>query len=159
MKFFEERARRAADKQAAFVARVIATVETAAAEVIADERATLTQEWVNGPGDVLLLQPSNPKACPVMVLLDDYPTVVYDEATDEMFGRDNDRLECLAADIADVFAGRFFWGYRKQRMPWSWVGSSTVMYAEFPGRKPKRRFTRVGANPDGAVERHTFEPY
>ena len=159
MKFFEDRAGRAAEKQADFLARVGATVETAAAEVVADKRATLTQEWVNGPGDVLLLTPANPKACPVMVLLDDYPTVVYDGATDEMFGRVDDRLECLAADIADVIAGRFYWGYRKQKMPWSWVGSSTVMYGEFPGRTPTRRFTRVGDNPDGVVERHDFEPY
>jgi hypothetical protein len=94
-----------------------------------------------------------------MILLDWYPTVSYDEATDEMFGEDDERLECLKEDLADVIAGRFVWGYRQSKVLWGLLGSVTIQYGDFPGRHPARSFTRVGANPRGAVEHHTFEPY
>jgi hypothetical protein len=133
--------------------RLVAEVKKATASVIADGHATLTEEFAEGPGDFLTLRPTNPNACEVEIILDGYPTVAYGEATDEMFGDENERIECLLADIADVIAGRFAWGYRQEK---ALRGTVTIQYGEFLGR---RSFTRGGSEPDGLVEHHAFEPY
>lgn len=144
------------EKEAAFNDRIVAAVEEATDAVVADGRATLTHEFDPGPGDYLMLKPAALGACEVMILLDWYPTVSFDNATDEMFGADEQRLTCLKEDLADVIAGRFVWGYRQSKVLWGLLGSITIQYGEFLGR---RSFTRGGANPRGAVEHHTFEPY
>lgn len=141
-----------------FNRRMIAAVKAATAEVVESGRATLTQEFEEGPGDYLMLRPTNPMACEVMILIDGYPTVAFDGATDEMFGDDDERIECLVEDIADAIAGRFVWGHRQEKNLWGLFGSTTILYGDFLGH-PERSFTRGGLEPRGAVEHHTFEPY
>lgn len=145
------------EEESAFTRRLVREVKNATADVVADGRATLTEEFAEGPGEYLALRPTNPKACEVEILLDGYPTVSYDAATTEMFGDDDERIASLLEDIADVIAGRFVWGYRQEKLRGPFK-PTTILYGEFLGRETGS-FTRGGAEPDGLVEHHTFEPY
>lgn len=141
-----------------FNRRIVAAVEAATAEVVEAGRATLTREFDEGPGDYLMLRPTNRKACEVTILIDGYPTVSFDGATCEMFGDDDERIECLIEYIAEAIAGRFVWGRRQEKILWGLFGSTTILYGDFLGI-PDSEFTRGGGEPPGAVEHHTFEPY
>ncbi|MGH2958651.1 MAG: hypothetical protein ACRDKE_03540 [Solirubrobacterales bacterium] len=149
------------EEERAFDERMAAAVEAATAALVADGRATLTREYEEGPGEFMTLRPTNPRACEVEILLDGYPTVVFGGATDEMFGDDDERIEHLLEDLADVIAGRFVWGCRQEKVLWGLMGTVTIQYGEFLELDGgvRRSFTRGGGEPEGLVEHHTFEPY
>lgn len=154
--------RRSDDQQAdAFADEVLRVVREEAADVVGDGSGQL-EEGHDGGGTFIRLVPTNPAAC-ALTVYPDYPTLCLgpEQHTTEMFGPEETRLRELRQLVRAVIAGRYEWRHRQvtRRILFIRLGPYTQLVGTFHTDDGPWVFTRQGAEPRGAVEHRTYEPY
>jgi hypothetical protein len=149
------------EEQQAFQAEVFRVVREASNDIVAEGMARL-EEGDDAGGVYLRLTPVNPRAAPITVY-PDYPTLSIgtEGHTTEMFGPQDVRLGELRQLIRAVIAGRYEWEQRQvpRRFLFLRLGTFTRLVGTFHTDTGPWVFTRQGAEPLGAVQRGTYEPY
>lgn len=144
-----------------FEVQVQRVVREAAADVVEDGSARI-EHARDGGGDHLRLIPANPAACSLRIY-PDYPTLCMgpEGTTTEMSGPEDARLRELRQLVRAVIEGRYSWERRQitRRLFGFRLGAFTQLVGSFQTDDGPWVFTRQGAEPPGAVDSRTYEPY